>query len=222
MARILLINPNTSARSTEMMLAVARPLLPAGVTLRGIEASRGAAMIVDEAALAVGAAEVVRIGTAEAAAADAIVVAAFGDPGAEILREALSIPVIGIGEAAMREAAIGGRRFGIATTTPRLVRSIEACVHDLGLAGMFTGVRVPAGDPPTFAANPTDQEEALAAAATACIALDGAAAVIIGGGPLSDTAVRLRRRFGIAIVEPVPAAMRVVLERLEEAARPPA
>ena len=151
------------------------------------------------------------IGTAEAADADAIVVAAVADPGAQRLRALLSIPIIGIGEAAMREAAAGGRRFGIATTTPRLVRSIEACVRGLGLSAAFTGVRVPAGDPLTLAGDPAAQEDALAAAATACIEMDGAEAVIIGGGPLSATAARLRRRFGLAIVEPVPAAMRGVL-----------
>jgi Asp/Glu/hydantoin racemase len=160
--------------------------------------------------------EVVRIGTAEASNADAIIVAAFGDPGVRRLRAMLSIPVIGIGAAAMREAAAGGRRFGIATTTPRLVRSIEACVRGLGLDGMFTGVRVPGGDPLTLAADPAAQEAALAAAATACIEVDGADSVIIGGGPLSETAARLRRRFGIAIVEPVPAAIRWVLGRLAE------
>jgi Asp/Glu/hydantoin racemase len=128
----------------------------------------------------------------------------------------LSIPVIGIGEAAIKEAAAGGQRFGIATTTPQLVRSIEASVHSLGLAGTFTGVRVPGGDPLTFAANPTDQDAALAVAATQCIELDGAAAVVIGGGPLSDTAARLRRRFQTAIIEPVPAAMRAVLKHLAE------
>jgi len=196
------------------MLAVARPLLPEGVTLRGLAASAGAPMIVDEAALTAAAAEVVRIGTAEAGNADAIVVAAFGDPGVAALRAALAIPVVGIGEAAMREAAAAGRRFGIATTTPLLVRSIEVCVRGLGLSGRFTGVRVPPGDPLTFAADPGRQEAALAAAATACIEVDGAEAIIIGGGPLSDTAVRLRRRFGDAIVEPVPAAMRAVFRRV--------
>ena len=194
-----------------MMLTVARPLLVPGVTLRGLGAATGAAMIVDEAALVAGAAEVVRIGLAEAANADAIVVAAFGDPGVAALRVALGIPVIGIGEAAMREAAAGGRRFGIATTTPLLVRSIEAHVRGLGLGGTFTGVRVPVGDPLTLAANPAEQEAALAAAARACIDVDGAEAVIVGGGPLSEAAARLQRWFGDAIVEPVPAAMRAVL-----------
>ncbi len=132
MKSILLINPNTSARSTEMMLAVAKPLLPAGVALRGIGAAHGADMILDEAALAVAETEVVRIGTEAHPGSQAIVVAAFGNPGAHRLREMLAMPVVGIGEAAMREAAAGGRRFGIATTTPGLVRSIEAGVRHLG------------------------------------------------------------------------------------------
>jgi allantoin racemase len=217
---ILLINPNTSARSTEMMLMVARPFLSPGVTMRGVEASIGAAMIVDDAALAVGEQEVVRIGSVETEGVDAIIVAAFGNPGASRLRALLPVPVIGIGEAAVQEAAAGGRRFGIATTTPQLVRSIEASVLSLGLGGRFTGVRVPAGDPLTFAANPVDQDEALATAATQCIELDGAEAVVIGGGPLSDTAVRLRQRFPTAIIEPVPAAMRHILKEFEKSNRP--
>jgi Asp/Glu/hydantoin racemase len=197
-----------------MMLTVARPLLPHGVAVRGVGAAHGEAMILNEEALAVGEQEVVRIGVAEAGTVDAIVVAAFGNPGARRLRDLLSIPVIGIGEAAVREAAAGGRRFGIATTTPQLVRSIEAGVHSLGLAVSFTGVRVPGGDPLTFAANPTDQDEALALAATQCIELDGAEAVVVGGGPLSDTAARLRQRFQTTIIEPVPAAMRHILKEL--------
>ena len=219
MTSILLINPNTSARSTEMMLAVARPLLPAGMALRGIGATRGVGMILDEAALAEAEAEVLRIGAAERQGSDAVIVAAFGDPGARTLRGLLRNPVMGIAEAAMREAAAGGRRFGIATTTPGLVRAIEAGVRRLGLEAGFTGVRVPPDrDPLALAANPADQYDTLALAATRCIELDGAEAVVIGGGPLSETAARLRRCLPATIIEPVPAAMRAVLAAL---AQPP-
>ena len=122
--------------------------------------------------------------------------------------------MVGIGEAAIREAAAGGRRFGIATTTPRLVRAIEASVRSLGLEGCFTGLRVPGTDPLLLAASPAEQDAALALAATQCIELDGAEAVVISGGPLSATAARLRGRFHTEIVEPVPAAMRALLHAL--------
>lgn len=211
---ILLINPNTSTQSTEMMLSVAGPLLPPGIALRGVTAMTGPVMIVNEAALDEASREVVRIGLVEGARADGVIVSAFGNPGAGALRALLSVPVIGIGEAAILEAAATGSRFGIATTTPDLVRAIEAGVHKLGFQGQFTGVRVPDGDPLALAADPPAQDLALSLAAIACIEQDGADSVVIGGGPLSAAAARLRQRFPDRIVEPVPAAIKQVLGQI--------
>lgn len=207
---VLIINPNTSERTTAMMVAVARRHVPAHVGVEGATASFGAGMIVDEAALASSASEVVRIGLTLGPQAGAVVVAAFGDPGAKALRERLSVPVIGIGEAALCEAAAGGRRFGIATTTPGLVGAIRAMVAAHGLAAQFTGIRVPEAEPLALASDPHRQDAALGQAVRECLQRDGANAVVIGGGPLSDTAARLHAQFPTAIIEPLPAAMRAL------------
>lgn len=207
MRTILLINPNTSPATTALMLAAATPHLPPGLTLRGVQASHGPAMITDAAALTASAKEVIRLGT-EAHDVAAIIVAAFGDPGAAQLRATLPIPVIGIGESALREAAAIGR-FGIATTTPGLADPIRAMVDRLGLTPTFTGLRIPKDDPLTVAANPARQTEALAEAVEACLA-DGAATVVIGGGPLSGAATELHARFGTRVIAPLPAAMRTL------------
>jgi Asp/Glu/hydantoin racemase len=220
MSTILLINPNTSVASLDMMLSVARPLLPPDVAIRGVCVAAGVPMITTEAALTAAAAEVAAIGVAESAGADAIVVAAFGDPGAALLRALGTLPVIGIGESAIREAAADGRRFGIATTTPGLVGAMERMVGRLSFAAQLTGVRVPDGDPQALAADPPSQQAALAEAATACIEQDGAAAVIIGGGPLSEAARALRGRFAVAMIEPVPAAIRQALRVLGKGETP--
>jgi allantoin racemase len=211
---ILLLNPNTSARSLTMMLAVASPLLPSGIAIKGVSATHGATMIVNEAGLRASAAEVVRLGLEAAADVSAIVVAAFGDPGVASLRDRLDMPVIGIGEASIIEAAAGARRFGIATTTPALVGAIERFVEVLALGRWFTGVRVPEADPLVLAADAPRQEAALARAVADCFALDGADAVVVGGGPLSSAAQALRVRFGDRIIEPVPAAIRAVCRLL--------
>ncbi len=211
MPTILLINPNASARALDMMLAAARRSGPEDLDLQGVCATGGPSMIVTGDDLARAAPEVVRLGRAAGAGTAAIIVAAFGDPGLDDLRAATHIPVIGIGEASMREAAQGQRRFGIATTTPGLVKAIEAKVVSLGLGAWFTGVRLPPGDPLVLAATPDRQEQGLAACVDACLTQDGAARVIIGGGPLSESARALHARFGPAIIEPVPAAMRQVL-----------
>ena len=214
MACILLINPNTSTRSTEMMLTVARPLLPPGVTIRGVSASTGEAMILNETALAVGEQEVVRMGVTDVEGIDAIVVAAFGNPGADKLRAMLPIPSSGSARPPFRTRRPGDGASASPPPRHSLCVPSKLALIVFGLAATFTGVRVPGGDPLAFAANPADQDEALAMAATQCIELDGAEAVVIGGGPLSDTAARLRQRFQNEIVEPVPAAMRYILKAL--------
>ncbi|MFI8962357.1 aspartate/glutamate racemase family protein [Streptomyces sp. NPDC053493] len=127
---------------------------------------------------------------------------------------ASSLPVVGIGEAALLEAADGGRRFGIATTTPRLGEEIAAHVERLGLAARYTGARFTLGAPEQLAARPEAQLAALMAAARACVRRDGAEAVVIGGGPLAQAAEALRSRLAVPVIAPVPAACRRVARLL--------
>ncbi|HEY9369685.1 MAG TPA: hypothetical protein VIU94_14795, partial [Streptomyces sp.] len=52
-AGVVLINPNTSTATTQMMTAIAeRELGPAGVPVRGVTVARGPRMLTDPAALA--------------------------------------------------------------------------------------------------------------------------------------------------------------------------
>ncbi|MFF2569358.1 aspartate/glutamate racemase family protein [Streptomyces sp. NPDC058084] len=124
------------------------------------------------------------------------------------------VPVVGIGEAALAEAAADGRRFGIATTTPRLAGSIAAHVERLGLASSYTGARFTAGAPERLAARPESLLAALEAAVRACVVRDGAEAVVIGGGPLGEAAEVLRSRLAVPVVAPVPAACRRIARML--------
>ena len=215
--KLLLINPNTSAATLAMMLDVARGLLPGSVEIAGVCAAFGPPMIVDAAALAAAATEVAGFG--RLAGIDAVIVAAFGDPGVAALQAANAVPVIGIGAAAMQEAAATGRRFGIVTTTPGLAGAIEAQVTGLGLAGRFTGLRLTEGGV-ALPADPAALIQALERAMRDCIDRDGAQAVIVGGGPLAQAAAALRHRFPAEIVEPVPAAIRQALALLRPVAPP--
>jgi len=212
--RLLLINPNSSAATTAMMVTIAASCCEERAEIVGATATRAPAMIVDGVALAASAGEAVEIARAYRDACDGIIVAAFGDPGAAAIRATTTVPVVGIGEASMRAAAQAGRRFGVATVTPALVASIAALTEQLGLAAQFTGTRLTAGDPAALAADPERLAPALATAARACIAEDGAAAVIIGGGPLAQTADRLQPRFEVPIIRPIAAAMAELLVRL--------
>jgi len=88
-----------------------------------------------------------------------------------------------------------------------------------GYRDRFTGVRLTPGDPVALTADREALTEALGAACREAVELDGAQALVIGGGPLALAARALKGRFTVPIIEPVPAAMRLALKRQERPAR---
>jgi len=116
-------------------------------------------------------------------------------------------PAVGIGESAMLAAAENGRRFGVATTTALLKAKIDALPDALGLRSRYTGTRFAEGDPQELMREPARLRAALAGAVEACIAQDGAEAVIIGGGPLGEAARDLQSMFSVPVIAPIPSAV---------------
>lgn len=212
--RIALVNPNTSTDTTAAMRRIALQWA-AGAEVVGLTAPFGAALVTDAAALAE-AAQAVEALAPTLAAFDAVVVSAFGDPGRDALRARLPVPVTGIAEAAMREAAAGGRTFAVATTTPNLREAIAVRAAREGHA-TFLGTWATSGDPVALMADRRRLTNALEAACRAAIAA-GAEAVIIGGGPLADVAEILADRMPVPLIAPIPAALRLTLTRLEAGA----
>jgi allantoin racemase len=209
--RILLINPNSNKATTDMMVQIAQAAAPGDVEIVGATAPHSPPMIVDPEALAASAPEVVELGLGLGKDASGIIISAFGDPGWADLRRQMSVPVVGIAEAAMLAASDKGRRFGVATTTPKLVASIDARAAELGLAKLYTGTRVTSEDPNKLVADPARLVEALRDVVATCIERDEAEAVIIGGGPLGNAAIALTPMFSIPVIAPIPAAVNRML-----------
>ncbi len=211
---IALVNPNSSTATTDRMVEIAQAEAGRGscaLRIAGFTAEGAPAMIVDEAGLAAGASAVGRICTQLVTGSerfDGVIVAAFGDPGFGQASQIFAGPVVGIGEASLREAAADGRRFAVATTTPGLAAAIARRVGDLGLTEQFTGTHLTTGDPLELMRDGCVLEDAIASAVDAAVKRGGAEAVVIGGGPLAVAARALQPRFSVKIVEPLPAAVR--------------
>lgn len=214
MTHITLINPNTSTATTVMMTDIARKYLPAEATIEGVTAANGVPMILDEKQLGAAIDGVIEMGLAKSGTSDGLIISAFGDPGLERLREICDIPVVGICEASMLEASLGGRRFGIATVTPDLVGSFAGKADALGLTPFFTGTRLTSGDPVALASDPQRLHAALAVAVRECFEQDGAEAVIIGGGPLGQAADDLQRLLSAPVIAPIRSAVALLLSRI--------
>jgi Asp/Glu/hydantoin racemase len=206
-ARILLINPNSNEATTAMMVAIAKSAAGDGFDIAGATATRAPSMIVTAEALDAAAAEVEEIAQAHSSACDGIIVSAFGDPGLAGIKASMTLPAVGIGESAMLAAAENGRRFGVATTTPLLGAKIDTLPQALGLEARYTGTRFAEGDPEALMRDPARLRAALAGAVEACIAEDGAEAVIIGGGPLGEAARELQPMFTVPVIAPIPSAV---------------
>ena len=138
---LLLINPNSSHATSAMMQTIAQEAARGKIAVAVATATRAPSMIVTEADLTAAADEVVEIGLRHGPQCAGIIVGAFGDPGLEALRQRVRVPVAGICEASMREAARGGRRGGVATTTPGLKDAIARRAYDGAVGDLLTGVR---------------------------------------------------------------------------------
>jgi Asp/Glu/hydantoin racemase len=215
--RLLLVNPNTSAATTDAMLAIAREAAPAGVSIEGATAPFGEPLITDEAALAVAAEAVQALVTGERVTGfDGVIVAAFGDPGLAALRSRLPVPATGLAEAGMGEGAAHGL-FAVVTTTPDLAAAIGRAARAYGHGDVFHGTWLTPGDPRALMADGGRLVAALEEACGEAVAA-GARAIVIGGGPLAVAARALATRLPVPIVEPLPAAVRLALARAQ--ARP--
>jgi len=215
---VLLFNPNTNVGTTAAMVEIATAT---GLSIEGRTAPFGASMIVEPDALAVGANAVLAMldeALAGPRPVEGIIVAAFGDPGLAAMRAhpevvRRGIVVCGIGEASFLEAAAGGRRFAVVTTTPALEDSIAGAVAATGLSNRFLGSFFTPGDPFAAVSDPAVLVDLLSGAVDEAERA-GAEAVIIGGGPLARAAVSLRPRHSIPIIEPVPAAAWLIAARI--------
>ena len=193
---IVLINPNSNTKATDSMADLARNETKGVANVVGKSNMDAPALLTTPQDMINAVPGVVAVGVEAAKDKNvvAIIVSAFSDPGLAELRAKVGIPVFGIGEEVFHEAARGKREFGIVTVTPDkgLIESFKEKAASLGYAQLYRGVRVTPGDPMELVKSPEKLDAALAAAVKESIEKDGAKAVIMGGGPLSASALRLQ------------------------------
>ena len=204
--RLLLINPNTTASMTEKAVETARELVAPGTEVVGVTARFGAAVIADRVSYAIAAHAALDAWTEAPGPFDAVVLACFGDPGLDALRELAPVPVVGMAEASIQAACRLGGRFGIVTGGSGWAPILREFVAIRGLTARLACIHTVA---PTGADIARDPEGALPALAAACTqaAHDGADVVILGGAGLAGLAERLAPRVPVALIDGLVAAI---------------
>jgi Asp/Glu/hydantoin racemase len=100
LARIVLLNPNTTVALTDLMVEIARKVAAAGHSVEGLTAPFRPPLITSDLELDRAARLVLSLAPVLGQRAVAVIVSAVGDPAADTLAE----PVIGNTEAALRLA----------------------------------------------------------------------------------------------------------------------
>jgi allantoin racemase len=140
------------------------------------------------------------------AKADAIIIACFDDTALAEARALVSVPVIGIGEAAFHAAMMLGARYSVVTTLSVSVPVIEANLLAYGVG--TSCLRVRASEVPVLdLERPGSQAETKISDEIArAITDDGAAAIVLGCAGMTDLAARLATHHGVPVIDGVTAA----------------
>ncbi len=205
--RLLIINPNTTQMVTAKVADAARIALP-GVEIEACTGRFGAAYISSRASFAVAGHAALDCLAAHAAGADAVLLACFGDPGLDALREVSPVPVVGLVEAACREAGAAGRRFAIVTGGERWAPMLTEMIRTRGLEGGLAVIHTVAPTGGQIAEDPDGALDLLASSCRVCVERHGAQAVILGGAGLLGLAARIQPRLDVPIVCSVEAGFR--------------
>lgn len=213
MKQVLVINPNTRADMTAMVADAARLAWP-GVAVRTATGRFGGLYIASRAAFAIAGHATLDAYAEHGEGVDAVLLACFGDPGLDALREIAPVPVIGLVEAAALEASAGGARYAIVTGGLRWGPMLEEMVRlrrlDATLAGIHT--ITPTGG--AIASNPDAFRDVLAEAVRHCVTVHGAERVILGGAGLLGQAARVQPVVDVPVICSVEAGFRATAAAL--------
>ncbi|HCC33705.1 MAG TPA: hypothetical protein DEQ28_07410 [Clostridiales bacterium] len=139
---------------------------------------------------------------------DAVVIYCFGNPALEAAKEAVTIPVVGLGEAAQVAAMPLGERLGILATLSGTVGRHWRKARASGTASKLVSIRaldIPVLDLGDFS---RVRERALSVVER-MVTEDGIDVLILGCGSMVNLAPALEPAFGLPVVVPGLAAVKL-------------
>lgn len=204
--KILVINPNTTTSMTDKIAKAARAVARPDTEIVAASSQDGPASIqgfLDVATCVPGLLNEV----VQHKEVDAIVIACFDDTGLDAVRSLVSVPVLGIGEAAYHAASMIANKFSVITTLSRSVPGLENNLLRYGLAQKCACVRateIPVlkleeGDPATL--------DKIRLEIHASINEDKAEAIVLGCAGMADLMARLSEEFGLPVIDGVSAGV---------------
>lgn len=213
-ARILVINPNSTAAVTHGIDQALEPLRMAGgpqfecVTLAegppGIQTQQHVDGVIGP---------LTQIIAQRQRDCDAFVIACYSDPGLHSAREVTAKPVLGIAECGVLTALTLGQRFGVIAILPS---SIPRHLRYLGAMGLTDrlAAELAVGLQVTELADTTRTRQRMIDTGRRLVADHGADVIIMGCAGMAQYRKPLEDSLGVPVVEPTQAAAGMALTRV--------
>lgn len=211
MARLLIVNPNTTVAVTAQLRERASRVAPPGGRLDAVTAAFGASYIADEPGAAIAAhagLDAYAQAVVDHGSPDAVLIGCFGDPGLEAFRVIAPEPVHGLAEAAMAQAARQGR-FAIVTgglAWPPMLRRLAGA---LGLEPALAGIVAIERTGGELAADPSSAVRHLVEACETAVARHRPDVIVLGGAALTGFAPSVAAALALPLIDSVETAVRV-------------
>ena len=206
--KILLYNPNTSESITKTLFDTAKLVVSEGTTLIPMTAEKGFPYISTKPEALITGTTVLETIAKYNSQYDAIIIAAFGDPGLIAARDLFNIPIIGLGEAAMLSACLFGKKFSIISFTNAMSSWYEESVEILGLQSRYAGFRAIEGVVLAIDQIQSLQKDALISSAQKAIEVDGGDVIIFAGAHLSGFKKIVQSEINVPIIDCAEAAVK--------------
>ena len=206
--KILLYNPNTSKNITEKLYETGKLVISKETILIPKTAEKGFPYISTKVEAQITGTLVLEKIAELHSQYDAIIIAAFGDPGLLPAKTLFNLPIIGLGEAAMLSACLFGKKFSIISFTNAMAAWYEESVELLGLQSRYAGFRAIDGVNLTIDKIQTLQKKSLIESAKNAINIDGGDVVIFAGAPLSGFKIIVQKDISVPVIDCAEAAVK--------------
>ena len=209
---LYVINPNSSQNVTDGLKQALSPLEAWGHPIRCVTLHEGPPGIETQAHIDSVIAPTLRLARS-LRDATGFVIACFSDPAVKELRAEMTLPVLGIREAAISTALTLGNRFGIVALRPGSIPRHIAAVDDMGLSDRLAGGR--ALDLGVIElADETRTLQRLLSTARDLRDEDGADVLILGCAGMAHYRGRVEAATGLPTIDPTQAAAAMALGRI--------
>lgn len=140
---------------------------------------------------------------------DAYVVACFGDPAVDAIREITEKPVVGIAEAAFYLSAFVGAKFSIVSTLPRMRKETEDRLAKAGATNRLASLCTPNIPVLAFHEDLECSKRTMIEAARKCVEEDYAEVIILGCAGMTGFADIVSKEVGVPVLDTVMCGVKI-------------